>query len=101
MNTSGEKDAETAGILIHGRGATAESTLGLKNQIKNENTYYIAPQAETREWYPNSFLKPIGKNQPELDQAWKQSRTASKNLRRKNLKEKISFYLDSHRELVW
>ena len=69
MNTSGEKEAETAGILIHGRGATAESTLGLKNQIKNEDTYYIAPQAETREWYPNSFLKPIGKNQPELDQA--------------------------------
>lgn len=33
MNNSGEKDAETAGILIHGRGATAESTLGLKNQI--------------------------------------------------------------------
>ena len=69
MKTSGNREADTAGILIHGRGATSESILGLKNQIKNEDTYYIAPQAETREWYPNSFLNPIGKNQPELDQA--------------------------------
>ncbi len=33
MNTPGEKEADTAGILIQGRGAAAESILGLKNQI--------------------------------------------------------------------
>ena len=69
MKTSGNKDANTAGILIHGRGATAQSILGLKEQIENKDIYYIAPQAETREWYPNSFLNPINDNQPELDQA--------------------------------
>ena len=69
MKVSGNKDAETAGILIHGRGATAHSILGLKDQIENKDIYYVAPQAETREWYPNSFMRPIEENQPELDQA--------------------------------
>ena len=69
MKTSGNKKADTAAILIHGRGATAQSILGLKQQIENKDIYYMAPQAETREWHPNSFMRPIEENQPELNQA--------------------------------
>lgn len=69
MKTLGSKDSETAGIMIHGRGASAKSILGLTQKIENKQIYYMAPQAETREWYPNSFLNPLKDNQPELDQA--------------------------------
>ncbi len=69
VKTLGSSDSEIAGIMVHGRGASAQSILGLSKQIKNKNIYYIAPQAETREWYPNSFLNPIEDNQPQLDNA--------------------------------
>lgn len=71
VKTLGSSDSEIAGIMVHGRGASAQSILGLSKQIKNKNIYYIAPQADTREWYPNSFLKPIEDNQPQLDKALK------------------------------
>ena len=69
MNAYGDKDAGAAGVLLHGRGATAQSILGLDDQIENKDIYYIAPQAETQEWIQNSFMKPIEENKPELDQA--------------------------------
>ncbi len=69
MKTLGSKNSGTAGIMIHGRGASAQSILTLSQRIGNKDIYYIAPQAETREWYPKSFLKPIEENQPELNMA--------------------------------
>ncbi|MFO7794314.1 MAG: dienelactone hydrolase family protein [Candidatus Nanohaloarchaea archaeon] len=93
METFGDEDAETAGILIHGRGATAKSILGLKNQIENNDIYYIAPQAEKREWYPNSFLNPIEDNQPELDQALKTVEECIEDLEAKGFEKENIFLL--------
>lgn len=58
------KDAEAVMIMIHGRGATAQSILSLANEFKVERIAYIAPQAENYTWYPYSFLSPIEKNEP-------------------------------------
>lgn len=59
--------AEAAVVMVHGRGATAESILGMAGEIDAEGIAYLAPQAAGNTWYPNSFLKPIETNQPGLD----------------------------------
>lgn len=93
METAGNENAETAGVLIHGRGATAKSILGLKNRIENKNIYFIAPQAETREWYPNSFLNPIEENQPELNQALNTVKECIRSLEEKGFEKEDIFLL--------
>lgn len=69
--TSGEKltKADAAMILIHGRGASAQSILGLAEQLDSPGLHYIAPMAANHTWYPWSFLKPIEMNQPGLNSA--------------------------------
>lgn len=61
--------AQAAVILVHGRGATAESILPLADEINVPDTAYLAPQAGGNTWYPNSFLAPIERNEPGLSSA--------------------------------
>lgn len=61
------EEAEKAVIMIHGRGATAQSILQLSEKLPE--AAYIAQQASNREWYPRSFLEQRLKNQPHLDSA--------------------------------
>ena len=56
-------------ILIHGRGATAESILSLYDELSVGGLAAIAPQAAGNTWYPQSFLAPLEANQPYLDSA--------------------------------
>ena len=56
-------------VLIHGRGASAESMLPLLDELEAEQFAAVAPQAAGRSWYPNSFLAPMESNQPYLDSA--------------------------------
>jgi predicted esterase len=58
--------AQAAMILIHGRGATAESILDLAVVVNRPGFAYLAPQAAGNTWYPNSFLAPIPSNEPGL-----------------------------------
>ncbi len=58
--------AKSAMILIHGRGATAESILTLTKEFTENNYLYAAPQANGNTWYPYSFLSPIENNEPGL-----------------------------------
>ena len=58
--------AKAAIILIHGRGATAESILSLVPEFDQPGFAYLAPQAANYTWYPNSFLMPIQSNEPGL-----------------------------------
>jgi phospholipase/carboxylesterase len=60
-------DADKAVIMVHGRGATAESVIRLSEKLPEAS--YLAPQAENRTWYPKSFLRPREENQPHLDSA--------------------------------
>jgi predicted esterase len=56
-------------ILLHGRGATAESILGLVPAFDRNDIAFLAPQAAGNTWYPQRFLVPREQNQPHLDSA--------------------------------
>lgn len=56
--------AKCAMIMVHGRGATAQSMLPLAEEFAQPGFHYVAPQAENHTWYPYSFLAPKEKNQP-------------------------------------
>jgi phospholipase/carboxylesterase len=63
------QSAEATLILLHGRGATADSILSLYPELDIANFAAIAPQAAGNAWYPQSFLAPLEENQPYLDSA--------------------------------
>ncbi len=56
--------AQGAMILVHGRGATADSILTLVPEFARSDWAYLAPQAAGNTWYPYSFLAPIDQNEP-------------------------------------
>ena len=61
--------AGAAIVLVHGRGASAESILSLYDELNAAKFAAIAPQAADGTWYPHSFLAPLDANQPYLDSA--------------------------------
>src|SRR5687768_1315372 len=63
------QDAGAALILIHGRGASAQSILSLYDALEVPELAALAPQAAGNTWYPLSFLGPLESNQPYLDSA--------------------------------
>ncbi len=63
--------AKAAMVMIHGRGATAESILSLVNEIAVPGFAYLAPQAAGQTWYPYPFLSPLEANEPALTSALK------------------------------
>lgn len=69
--TRGQPLSETgkALIMMHGRGASAQSILSLASHLPVENFTLYAPQATQHSWYPYSFMAPIEQNQPALDSA--------------------------------
>lgn len=69
--TAGEPlgQARAAVLMVHGRGADAESILTLSAEIGQPGLAYVAPQAAGNTWYPNSFLAPIPSNEPYLTSA--------------------------------
>jgi predicted esterase len=67
-------EAAAAVILVHGRGATAESMLDLAAALERPDLAYLAPQAAAdtrypRSWYPQSFMAPLAANEPGLSSA--------------------------------
>lgn len=62
-------EARAAMILLHGRGATANSILSLADDLAHPAVAYLAPQAVGNVWYPYSFLMPIKQNEPNLSSA--------------------------------
>lgn len=61
--------ARAAVVLVHGRGASAESMLGLANAFAAPDIAYVAPQAPSGSWYPYSFMAPFARNEPDLGNA--------------------------------
>ena len=63
-------DAEVVVILLHGRGSTARSILGLALHLPQEKTAYLAPQAAQQTWYPHSGFLPLEVNEPYVSSAF-------------------------------
>jgi len=61
--------ARAAMVMIHGRGASAESILMLADEFEQTGFAYLAPQAAGGTWYPNRFLAPAASNEPWLSSA--------------------------------
>jgi phospholipase/carboxylesterase len=61
--------ARAAMVLVHGRGASAESMLSLADAFAAPDMAYIAPQAPSGSWYPYSFMAPTMLNEPYLSNA--------------------------------
>lgn len=57
-------DASRAVLMVHGRGATAESILTLAPALGMPGVAFVAPQAAGGTWYPYGFMSPIEKNEP-------------------------------------
>jgi predicted esterase len=61
--------ARGAMVMLHGRGATAESILTLAAALGASDFSYLAPQAGGNSWWPQSFLAPIAANEPGISSA--------------------------------
>jgi predicted esterase len=61
--------ARGAMVMLHGRGATAESILSLVPELGIPDFAYLAPQAGGNSWWPQSFLAPIPQNEPGISSA--------------------------------
>jgi predicted esterase len=60
-------EAEVAMVMIHGRGASAESILTLAPALAGPGVAFLAPQAggsQGNQWYPYGFMAPIERNEP-------------------------------------
>lgn len=62
-------EARAAMLLVHGRGADAESMLELAHHLPHPAFAFLAPQAAGSTWYPYSFLAPLEQNEPYLSSA--------------------------------
>jgi predicted esterase len=69
--TAGEplNRARAAMVMVHGRGASAESILTLADEFDHPGFAYLTPQAAGGTWYPNRFLAPSASNEPWLSSA--------------------------------
>ncbi len=65
----GLEEAESAVVLIHGRGDSARGILALAPELQAPRTAVVAPQASGFSWYPNSFLSEVELNEPWLASA--------------------------------
>lgn len=62
-------DAERIVILLHGRGATAQSMVGLAQALYVQGTRFLMPQAFQNRWYPKTAFGPVEPNEPDLSSA--------------------------------
>jgi phospholipase/carboxylesterase len=63
------RTANSALILLHGRGGSAQDIVSLGEALALSQVALLAPQAAGHTWYPNSFLAPIPSNEPWLSSA--------------------------------
>lgn len=61
------ESANACAILVHGRGAPADSMLSLAEALRLPDVHYRAPQAPGMTWYPESFLAPLQANEAGIE----------------------------------
>ncbi len=63
------EDTKRIVILLHGRGASAESMLPIAKALESSQTRFLIPQAANQRWYPQTAFGPLEVNQPYLSSA--------------------------------
>jgi len=63
------EEAESAVVLLHGRGDSSRGILALAPEFEAPQTVFLAPQAIGFSWYPHSFLSEVEQNEPWLSSA--------------------------------
>lgn len=86
-------NAEAVMIMIHGRGATAESILILADEFAKDKFKYIAPQASNNTWYPYRFIDPVEVNEPDLTSALQMISTLIEHVEDKGIPESKIYLL--------
>ncbi len=56
-------------ILLHGRGATADSMLPIAEALNLDGSRFVIPQAGLNRWYPQTAFGPLEANEPDLSSA--------------------------------
>ena len=87
------KDASKVLIMVHGRGASAESILTIADHLQVNDFALLAPQATNHTWYPYSFLAPSSQNEPWLSSALDLLNDIVKELQEKNIDTKDIYFL--------
>ncbi|WP_373495345.1 alpha/beta hydrolase [Aquiflexum sp.] len=95
MKTAGTalEKAKKVAIMIHGRGATADSILSLKDHLNLDGFALIAPQAPGNTWYPYSFMAPDSSNEPAFSNAMKMLDGVVEDLESKGFKSGQIFFI--------
>lgn len=83
------KHATKALILLHGRGATAESMIALGDEFCDDSFYVVAPQAPNKVWYPHGFMDEEALNEPYLSSSLETVGNLVENIISKVPKDKI------------
>ena len=83
--------ASKALILLHGRGGTARSILGLADRICDNDFSIAVPQATDNTWYPYSFMEEEELNEPYLSLSIKEV---------KNLIDQAAKYIPKERIFI-
>ncbi len=86
--------ADAAMILIHGRGATAQSVLTLADEFDTDKKLTLrAPQASQNTWYPYSFMAPSDNNEPHLSSALMKIHNTVQDLKEEGFDEESIYFL--------
>lgn len=62
-------DARRTVIAVHGRGHSAEWMRALADRVADPELCWLIPNAPGGSWYPERFMEPVERNQPNLDDA--------------------------------
>lgn len=86
-------EAKKAIIMIHGRGATAESILGISSYLNLTDYAILAPQANGNSWYPFGFMKSDSGNFVALESSLKQIQSLFNEVLREGLAPENVFFV--------
>jgi predicted esterase len=78
-------------ILLHGRGATAESMLPLAGVLSSPGMRFVIPQAALNRWYPQTAFGPLESNEPDLSSALEVIDSLVKDARQDGLSDQQIF----------
>lgn len=87
------EQAKKAIIMLHGRGASANSIISLKDHLELDDYAILAPQAAEHSWYPYSFMAPVENNQPALDSALEVIGELVDDLKQKGIAQENIYFL--------